>query len=647
MTMRLRMRGPVIRASAKTDLRHATTRLRVTTDRGVQQLRIWLARTAPLLIIQWPQDDVAPAIELLGWERQLPGLAMLNTFDYPHAIRQNQHLVQPIGEQRHVIFAYRQWDGCAAVTMNVGPHDNPRQSEAALAQAEKNPSETLTAHRRTWRTYWGRSDLVIPDIPLQRTVDLARYQYFCNAAVDAPPMTLQGVWNQDREMPPWLGDLHNDLNASACQWMAHRLNLVDLAHPLAKLFTEAVPIFQDRGKRFYGVADGAQVPVLMTTRGTAARARWDPWNTMLGPELFAAFDVCADVDYSTNEMFRDEYAVPFLRAVCRLYEELAEYGEDGRLHLPITQSPEYRHDGNMLLPDSTFALSCLRHIIDRLTTYLDASECADEAGHWRQFGRQLALEPTSEHGLDVWPGVAVDESHRHFSHLFPIFPLDQLDVQQPEDATIIERSLDRLWALGSSEFMCFSFPWIALLAARAWRGNMALLALSIFRHTFLSRSGFIVNGDVRRTGIIKPGINPAGHTNDAMTLESGLMVPAAVADMLVHRVKNSVRLLPAIPDDWQRAQAENVRLPGGHVISLSMRHGRLQYLTVKAGSTDTLTFTCPRWAKRYHVQPTSLFDAQRIDAAEIDGREFHIHHGDCIELTAEDPSIFSDRDGSL
>ena len=327
----------------------------------------------------------------------------------------------------------------------------------------------LPDHVKSWQAYWDRCDLILPDEVLQSAVDMERYKIFCNERADSLPVTLQGVWNLDHRMPPWFGDLHNDLNVQACYWPAFKTGCGELASAYIDCYHAAMPRFMARAKALFGLDDAIHVPVMMAPDGSGAATEWCFWNMLLGPELFVATDFCTYFDYTLDLVRLREKIYPFLQGVLALYQGIARTGADGFSISRLRIRPSYGKTARCctaktppsLWPRFTFSLP----------------ECSITPRLWagrrtrktmpRSIQRLLPVTHT-EKGYPIFPGRDVFASHRHFCHLFPIFPLGQ---DGHSDAA--KRSLDTVVNMGFGEAAAFTFPYLAIFAARCGRGNMA------------------------------------------------------------------------------------------------------------------------------------------------------------------------------
>ena len=66
---------------------------------------------------------------------------------------------------------------------------------------------------------------------------------------------------------------------------------------------------------------------------------------------------------------------------------------------------------------------------------------------WKAFGGRLAPVKTNEKGLPLFDGIDVFASHRHFCHLFPIYPLCEEAHNEVAQRSWIRRSIRASWNL--------------------------------------------------------------------------------------------------------------------------------------------------------------------------------------------------------
>lgn len=92
---------------------------------------------------------------------------------------------------------------------------------------------------------------------------------------------------------------------------------------------------------------------------------------------------------------------------------------DGKYHLPVAQSPEYGDD-----EDTVYDLSLFRWGVKMARTVSEILGLEDpKLEFWEKVIQNLVEYPQDEDGLMVGATLKMTSMHRHWSHLFPIYPL--------------------------------------------------------------------------------------------------------------------------------------------------------------------------------------------------------------------------------
>ena len=647
LTIKLLMPSSVVKFDCRTDLYAASSQLLLRCSDGSDlTAQIYLHSERNILDIQISGQSanlIYP--EMAGWDYTLGELSVLKTWEYPDAIRKKDetftHLNQRFGSDRVAVMTLQQITQDNQIRLFVALDIG---SDAELSRLEQSNVDLILehlaesdcaseSHQASWSRFWSQSDIHLPEERLQQAAQLERYKLFCNARNTSTPVTLQGIWNSDRQMPPWMGDLHNDMNVQACYWSAFKTGHAELAFSYIKHYCDAREHFHHRAKQFTGVDRAIQVPTMMTLDGKGVGTEWNIWNTLLGPELYVAVDFCWYFEYTQDQDTLRNKIYPFLVGVARLYEGIAEAGSDGLLHISLTHSPEIFEDNRLMFgEDSTFILSSLRFIVRKIIRYGELLGESEQVSHWQSFIEQLAPEPISDKGYQLFPGRDLHCSHRHFSHLFPIYPLGLVSRKLQEDNHLMQASLDQVLQFGYTGFAAWSFPYLAILAARCGRGNMARMLLEIYCRCFRSRNSFTLNGDALRTGVIEPSDSSAGQSNNVFTLEAGLMVPAVVVEMMLHRAQSDIFILPAIPDDWKTCSARGLTIEGAHKVDVKMDNYLLREMILQPGCDETVTLLCQATPlemtleTNQHVQILDCTDGLNIEVPLVKGQTIRIFH---------------------
>jgi alpha-L-fucosidase 2 len=444
-------------------------------------------------------------------------------------------------------------------------------------------------HARWWSDFWATSSVTVPDERIQRHYDLVKYFYGAASRPGAPPMPLQGVWTADNgNLPPWKGDYHNDLNTQMTYVAYQTAGLFDAGESFLRFMHGLLPEFETFARTFYGV-EGAVVPGVMALDGKAmggwGQYSLSPTNGAWVSHLFARH-----WRYTRDPQFLEAEAYPFCRAVATALAALLREGPDGFLRLPLSTSPEI-FDNSMrawLPPMSNYDNALVRGAFADMAEIETARHRPADAARWTALaarGAPARREPATG-SLMFADGLPYAASHRHFSHALAIHPLGQYDVERPDDARVINATIDTIKAKGSAQWVGYSFSWFAAMLARAGRADEALDQLRTFERSFTLRNGFHANGEQTRLGLSSFHYRP-------FTLEGNFLAMEAVHEMLLQSQGGIVRVFPATSPTWADASFDRLRAEGGFIVSATRAGGRTTSVSITATVDGTLTLRDP------------------------------------------------------
>lgn len=604
LSLNIALEDEIVDFCGDIDFDTAASEIRVTLKNG-QQINCFVYVDSNVNILKVELDTKHANVEIQGWDTKNPLLSQLADWSYPG------YETEISGDITHVVQPFSK-DGTAVISLlkerdqfYIAFHaDNETERiyrdsypvgtglRAALAdintrllnEYKEKEAAYKTAHKTSWKEFWNRSCIRIPNDRLQHAYNTEMYKIFSNERKGSRPVTLQGIWNNDARMPAWYGDWHNDLNVQSCYWAAYKTNHIELAEPYIDYYTKAIPRLTERAYKLFGIKDAIHCPVMMGPDGYGVGGEWCFWNLLLGPELFVSTDFCWYYEYSGDREKLKSSIYPFLEKVINLYMGIAFEGSDGYLHIPFTNSPEvFKNEGMLMKEDATFVIATLHYILDNMERY--AAVLEEDAGKFIDFNRKLTPVLVTDNGYPLFPGEELFESHRHFCQLYPVFPLGT-DIH----SVTADKTLNTVIDKGFTEYASWSFPYLSIFASRCGRGNMARTMLEIYCMAFRAANTFVVNGDPNQNGIFKISETNAGEASDAFTVEAGFIVPAALSEMFVHRSKDLVYIAMGIPDDWKECSCENMTIEGGHKISVTVENYSVRKVSVTAKQSETLRF---------------------------------------------------------
>ena len=436
-------------------------------------------------------------------------------------------------------------------------------------------------HENWWRKFWSSTaSITVPDTAMQSHLDFVQYLYGAGARRGAPPIPLQGVWTADGEsLPPWKGDLHNDLNTQMTYLAAHAAGADDAMRGWLEFNWRLLPAYRRFAREFFNVP-GAAIPGVMALDGSPLGG-WSQYSLSPTMGLWVAQSFFLHWRYTMDARFLKERAYPFVAELGRATTAILVRGADGRLRLPLSTSPEiFDNSMRAWLPGmSNFDLALLHWTFGALTEMATALGDTAAAAKWRATG--AALQPividTVSGTLPFAAGLPYAESHRHFSHAMAIHPLGLLTIDNARDSVIVAHTLDELKRFGSDWWTGYSFAWYSAMLARGGRAEEALANLETYRRAFILPNGFHVNGDQTRSGLSK-------YTYRPFTLEGNFLALHAAHEMVLQSWGGTLRVFPAVSARWGDVSFRDLRAEGGFRVTAS----RVAGLTTQVGVTSTV-----------------------------------------------------------
>jgi len=458
------------------------------------------------------------------------------------------------------------------VTHSAEGGDPEVSAKTRLSRAAKSGWRVLfQQHAERWDMFWRQSSISLPDRRMESLWFMELYKLAASSRKGYIPPNLQGLWPPHGETPPWWGAHANNMNTQMTYWPVYAANHPELLEPFHNwLIEEQLPQAKQNTKRFYDF-DGAKFEAGVVYRKGWLFSLYAGCTLWVGAGAWWCQHLWWAYSYYPDDAFLRDKAYPFMREALIFYENYLEEDSNGVLHVPLTHSPEWKEGHpDALCGDSTIDLSLIRFAADAGAKAAEILGFHQEASRWRDLLAKLAPYPINdEYGLQISPNENLTESHRHHSHLIPIFPCGDLNIDgTQEDLDTITKSFGHLEKTGTGFWFGFSFPWAACIGARLRKGNYAWRMLDIYIEGFISPNTFHLNGDYKYQGFSCRHYTP--YTNEA-----GTAAIAAMQEMLLQSWGGIIRLFPAIPTHWRDCSFCDLRAEGGILVSAEMRNRRL------------------------------------------------------------------------
>ena len=465
--------------------------------------------------------------------------------------------------------------------------------ENAVSEVELAFKRGLAADRKAqaafWNGYWAKSSVCLPDPVLQKQYDNEMYKFGSAAREDSYPISLQAVWTADNgKLPPWKGDYHHDLNTQLSYWPAYTGNHLGEEMGYINTLWNQRDVFHAFTHQYFE-KDGLAIPGVCTLTGEPMGG-WIQYSLSQTTSSWLAHHFYLHWKYSMDGDFLREKGYPFVKDVAVFLEQRTVTGEDGHRTLEFSTSPEI-YDNSLkawFRTISNYDNALVTNTFKMAAEMARALSLDDEASHWEELRSQMPPFALSEDGaLAFAEGFPYDESHRHFSHAMAIHPLGLLNWEDGEESRhIIKATFDRLEEYGPSYWTGYSYSWFANMRARAFDGEGARRYLRDFAECFCLPNTFHANGDQSRSGKSRFVYRP-------FTLEGNFAFASGVHEMLLQSHTDTVRIFPAIPEDWKDVSFKDLRARGAFLVSAERKDGRTVSVKVVSEKGGELLLASP------------------------------------------------------
>lgn len=397
-------------------------------------------------------------------------------------------------------------------------------------------------------------------------VQYGRYLMISSSRPGTQPANLQGIWNKSTQ-PPWGGKYTANINVQMNYWLPDPANLTACFSPFLDMLEDLTITGAEMARTHYGARGWVlhHNTDLWRATGPIDGAQWGLWPTGGAWLCVQAWDHAV---YSGRPAELVHRLLPILESSVRFFLDTLQPlpGTDLLVTVPSV-SPENVHPlGASICAGPTMDNQILRDLFD---AYLNASQQVGttdpmqeevRAARLRLAGHRVGRAGQLQEWLDDWDMDAPERHHRHVSHLYGLYPSQQIATDlTPDLAEAAEKSLE----IRGDEATGWAIAWRINLWARLGKGDHAHQVLKLllspersYRNLFDAHPPFQIDG------------NFGGA--------------AGILEMIVQSREGRVFLLPALPKAWSQGSIRGVRARGGLTIDMDWENFQPTRVTLKS-----------------------------------------------------------------
>jgi alpha-L-fucosidase 2 len=416
-----------------------------------------------------------------------------------------------------------------------------------------------------------------------------RYLLISSTRPGLLPPNLQGLWCNTINTP-WNGDYHLNINLQMNLWPAEVCNLAELHLPLVEWTKQQVPSGRRTAKVFYN-ARGWVTHILGNVWEFTAPGEHPSWGATNTSAAWLCAHLYNHYLYSNDKTYlADVY--PVMKEAALFFTDMLV--EDPR-SLYLVTAPTTSPENTYVLPNGREANVCAGSTMDNqiLRELFDNTiEAAAILGVDEDFAavireKRSRLMPTtigSDGRIMEWlePYAEKDPQHRHVSHLYGLYPANEISLlQTPDLAQAARKSLE----VRGDESTGWSMAWKINFWARLHDGERAFKLLSD-----LLRPAFRREANRRGSGGTYPNLF-CGHP--PFQIDGNFGGCAGIAEMLIQSQNDCIELLPALPAAWGTGSFKGLRVQGGGEVSAQWRDRQLRKVSLKAITEGSFRIKLP------------------------------------------------------
>ncbi|WP_410606635.1 glycosyl hydrolase family 95 catalytic domain-containing protein [Amycolatopsis sp. lyj-109] len=413
-----------------------------------------------------------------------------------------------------------------------------------------------------------------------------RYLLISSSRPGTQPANLQGIWN-DQLNPSWESKYTLNANLPMNYWPADVTNLPECHEPVFAMISDLAVTGARTAQVEYGARGWVTHHNTDGWRGSsivdfAQAGMWQSGGAWLATMIWDHYRFTGDVDFLRNRY-------PLLKGAAQFFlDTLVTEPSLGYLVTNPSNSPELNHHTNAsVCAGPTMDMQILRDLFDGCAGAcqvlgVDAA-FADQVKAARQ--RLAPMKVGSRGNIQEWlyDWVETERTHRHISHLYGLYPSNQISKRgTPQLFTAARKTLE----LRGDDGTGWSLAWKINYWARMEEGAKAhdLIRLLV------------------RTDRLAPNMF---DLHPPFQIDGNFGATSGIAELLLHSHNGELHLLPALPPAWPAGSVTGLRGRGGYTVGAAWSSGSATQLTITPDRDGDVKVRSRLFTAAYEVLDTT------------------------------------------